>query len=157
MIGLALTKEQFQTLLRVVYIANTVVNGQREAGFLREYDELEQYIFSRAKDAGFPGAVLRHTAEGETHHHPSLLFDHDIEVNRLMDEYDAGVLLDLLPEKLAERDMDALYGPGRAEQLSEKDREFLKQELEQKYKDEFLAHGFSRLTLTHDDHGEHPT
>ena len=106
MIGLAFTKEQFESLLRMVYIANTVANGHRDEDFLVAYDELEQYIFSRAKDAGFPGAVLRHKAEGEIHHHPSQLFDNDSEISKILDAYDAEVMIELLSEKLAERDIE---------------------------------------------------
>src|SRR3989338_3695271 len=64
MIGLAFTPEQFKTLLRMIYIANTVANGHRDEEILKEYDDLEQYIFSRAESAGLPAATWRHEGGG---------------------------------------------------------------------------------------------
>ncbi len=143
MIGLALTPEQFKTLLRMVYIANTIANGNRDdADFLKDYDDLEQYVFSRAKEAGFPAAVLRHEVDGEEHHHPSQVFEGDTEVNALLDAYDLSVAFELMAEKLAERDMERKYGPNAKDRMPAKDYEDLLFEGSEEYEKLFLDKGF---------------
>lgn len=148
MIGLALTEKQFKTLLRMVYIANTVVNGHRDEDFELEYDELEQYVFSRAKDAGYPAATSRHELLGEEHHHPSRIFENDLEVNKLMDQYDLHVMLELLSEKLAERDIEKLHGKDVREKMSEDDFNSLLEERADVYDKEFLQNGLSGLQVS---------
>jgi hypothetical protein len=148
MIGLAFTPEQFKTLMRMVYIANTVVNGHRDSDFAIEYDDLEQYVFSRAKDAGFPGATARHKLMGEEHHHPSLMFEADVEVNTLMDEYDLHAMFEMLAEKLAERDLLLLHGAGVKELLTEENYDNLLEERALLYDKEFEEHGLDHVVVT---------
>ena len=148
MIGLALTKEQFKTLLNMVYIANTVANSRREDGdFLKDYDDLEQYVFSRAKEAGFPAATERHKVDEEVHHHPSMQFEHDPEVNKLLDEYDVAAALELLSEKLAERDLEKKYGPNTKDRMPAKDYDELLEERSEEYEHQFEEQGFSKVHI----------
>lgn len=152
MIGLALTKEQFKTLLNMVYIANTVANSRREDGdFLKDYDDLEQYVFSRAKEAGFPGATERHKVDEEVHHHPSISFEHDPEVNKLLDEYDAAAAIELLSEKLAERDLEKQYGPNAKDRMPSKDYDELLEEHTEEYEREFEESGFAKVRIAGPD------
>lgn len=151
MIGLALSPEQFKTLLRMVYIANTVVNGHRDEDFATEYDDLEQYVFSRAKDAGFPAATSRHQLAGEDHHHPSEAFDNDPEVNALLDQYDIHIMLELLSEKLAENEIEAKFGPGASEKMPAHDYEKLLEEYAEVYSKEFLINGFKNVAVKRDE------
>ena len=147
MIGLALSPEQFKTLLRMVYIANTVVNGHRDADFAAEYDDLEQYVFSRAKDAGFPAATSRHQLAGEEHHHPSTAFDNDPEVNALLDQYDIHVMLELLAEKLAENEIESKFGPNAKDKMPSTDYENLTEEFAESFSKEFVANGFKNIVV----------
>ena len=149
MIGLALTKEQFKTLLNMVYIANTVANSRREddGDFLKDYDDLEQYVFSRAKEAGFPGATERHKVDEEVHHHPSLQFEHDPEVNKLLDEYDVAAAIELLSEKLAERDLEKKYGPNAKDRMPSKDYDELLDELTAEFAQQFEDNGFKHVRI----------
>lgn len=148
MIGLALTKEQFKTLLNMVYIANTVANSHREEGeFLKDYDDLEQYVFSRAKEAGYPAATERHQVNEEVHHHPSMQFEHDPEVNKLLDEYDALSAIELLAEKLAEQDLEKKYGPNAKDRMPEKDYDELLADRAEEYEHEFEENGFTKIQI----------
>jgi hypothetical protein len=151
MIGLAFTPEQFKTLLRMVYIANTVVNGHRDLDFETDYDELEQYVFSRAKDAGYPAATARHKLMGEEHHHPSRIFEADPEVNKLMDQYDLHIMLELLSEKLAERDILQTHGKDVEKNMSSEDYANLLDERASVYDKEFDEHGLRNLTISKKD------
>jgi len=147
MIGLALTPEQFTTLLRMVYIANTVANAHRDEDFLKDYDELEQYIFARAKESGFPGATLKHKIGDEAHHHPSPIFENDTELNKLLDDYDAHIAFEVLAEKLAERDIEKAHGPHADNRMPAKDYETLLEERIAEYEKIFLNDGFTRIRV----------
>lgn len=150
MIGLVFTPEQFKTLLRMIYVANTVANGasgQKDADYLGEYDDLEQYIFSRAGDAGFPAATWRHRALGEEHHHPSRIFEDDPELNGLMDSYDTSVTELVLAEKLAERDIEEKYGLQSKHHMPAKEYDELLDLGTEAYEHEFYEFGFSRLII----------
>jgi hypothetical protein len=152
MIGLALTPEQFKTLLRMVYIANTIANGHRDDGdFLKDYDDLEQYIFSRAKEAGFPAATERHQIDGEEHHHPSRIFEEDIEVNTLLDAYDLYIVFDLLSDKFAERDIEKKYGPNAKDRMPEKDYDELLVEHAEEYQQLLATNGFKNIKIEKGD------
>jgi hypothetical protein len=148
MIGLALSPEQFQTLLRMVYVANTVANGNRsEDDLLKDYEELEQYIFSRAKETAFPGATWQHKVGDEVHHHPSLAFEHDPEVNKILDEYEAVVLFELIAHKLAERAIEKKYGPNAKDRMPAKDLEELIEESAEDYQKILLDDGYTNLVV----------
>jgi hypothetical protein len=147
MIGLAFSPEQFKTLLRMVYIANTVVNGHRDEDFVAEYDNLEQYVFSRAKDAGLPAATSHHRLAGEEHHHPSPSFDNDPEVNTLLDQYDVHIMLELLSEKLAEKEIEVKFGPNAKDKMPAVDFENLLIEYAEAYTHEFLLNGFKNVEV----------
>jgi hypothetical protein len=148
MIGLALTPEQFTTLLRMVYIGNTVVNGHRgEEDFIKEYDDFEQYVFARAKEVGFPGATWRHEVDGVEHNHPSLIFENDDVLAKLIDEYDLAITVEVLAEKLADRDVERDHGPKAKDTMPEKDFEELLSDREEAYERLFLTEGFEGVSV----------
>ncbi len=148
MIGLALTPEQFTTLLRVAYIANTIANAHRDDGdFLDEYDDFEQFIFARAKDAGFEGATWRHEVNGEAHHHPSPIFEQDPALGVMMDMYDTHTAYEVLAEKLAERDMEKKYGPNAKDRMPAHDYEELLVAIAEEYAHEFATNDFKNVRI----------
>lgn len=131
----------------MIYIANTVTNGHRDSDYLKEYDELEQYIFSRAKDAGFPAATWRHKIAEEEHHHPSRIFEDDPEMGNILDEYDTHIAFELLAERLAERDIERKYGPNAKDRMPADDYEELLVEIEDAHTKEFEEHGFANIVI----------
>lgn len=148
MIGLALSPEQFKVLLRMVFIANTVANGNREdEEILKEYDELEQYVFARAKESGLPGATLTHQVGDVVHHHPSRAFEHDPEVNKIMDEYEAVLLFEVLSRKLAERAIEKKLGPNAKDRMPAKDFEDLLEEESEDYQKLLLDDGYMNIIV----------
>lgn len=153
MIGFAFTPEQFKTLLNMVYIANTVANGGSEE-LNKKYDDLEQYIFSRAKDAGVPGATWSHKAGGDKHHHPSQLFEKDPEINTLLDKYDSAVAIATLSEMLAERDIERKHGPAAKTLLPQKHYDELFDLYAEQYEEEFEKFGLGRLVIVKETQGD---
>lgn len=162
MIGLAFTPEQFKALMRMIYVANTVINGHRDKDYLKEYDDLEQYIFSRAKAAGFPAATWSHKAGSEDsmgspqeeHHHPSRIFENDPELTGLMDEYDHTMLGELLAEMLAERDIEQKHGSTAKTQMPAKEYDALFALYAEAYAEEFHKSGFGRLVIAKEQEGQ---
>ncbi len=147
-VGLAVTREQFLTLMKMVYIANTVANGRREdEEFLKAYDEIEQIIFAKARQAGFPAATWHHEVDGETHDHPSAMFENDFELGKLMDEYDRETFWDELALRLAERDIERVYGRGAKASLPPEEYKVLLDDRTEVYDDEFDKHDIANIRI----------
>ncbi len=146
-IGLGLTKEQFLVLMKMAYIANTIVNGRREDDdFLKEYDDLEQLIFARARQA-FPAATWHHEVDGVEHNHPSQMFENDTELSKILDDYDRDTFWEELATRLAERDIERVYGRGAKAALpSEEYKHFLDDRTET-YEDEFDKHDIANIKV----------
>ncbi len=148
MIGLALTNEQLATLLKMVYVANTVANGPFGDRISRkDFDDMEQYVFSRAKDV-FPMAVYQHKVEeGDEHHHPSLIFESDPDVNALFDQYEEYVARMVMAEKLAERDIEHEFGAHAKDQMSAAQFEELVADRSTLYEELLETHGLKILEI----------
>lgn len=147
MIGLALSVEQLAILLKMIYVANTVANSPSEGLVSRaDFDEIEQYIFSRAKDV-YPMAVYQHTSGGERHHHPSLVFESDPDVNALMDQYEEYVTRYVVAEKLAEKDVEREFGVMAKDKMSVEQFEDLVEERALEYRKTLETRGFGALRL----------
>lgn len=140
------TKKQFETLIKMAYVGNWVVNGVRSGRKgderVKEYDELEEYIFSFAKDFGLEKYV--DDEDGEIY--PSVDLE-DGEVRELIDYYDDDVFWNELADSLARRDFFREYGAEAISKMSvreriEKDHPFL-----EKYWDETREHGIERLEI----------
>jgi hypothetical protein len=148
MIGLALTKEQMATLLKMVFIANTVANDSGTEGEISraDFEDLEQYVFSRAKEV-FPMAVYQHKAGEAEHHHPSVIFENDPDINGIMDAYDTRAATGVLSEKLAEHDIAQEFGKNAKDQMSAENYISLLDDKALHYEELFAAHGFDILKL----------
>ena len=147
-IGLAFTKEQLATLLKMVYVANTVANGPFGDGISRkDFDDMEQYVFSRAKDV-FPMAVFEHKAEeGDQHHHPSLIFESDPDVNALFDQYEEYVARMVMAEKLAEKEVEKEFGIHAKDQMNAAQFEELVAERSTRFEELLESNGLKILEL----------
>lgn len=147
MIGLALTQEQLATLLKMVYVANTVANSPQQGTISRQdFDEMEQYVFSRAKDI-FPMAVYQHKAGEENHHHPSMIFENDPDINALMDQYEEYAVRFVLAEKFAERDIETEFGIHAKDKMSAEQYEALVEERSGDYVEILQKHGMKAITI----------
>lgn len=148
MIGLALTKEQMATLLKMVFIANTIANDNADGEAIdrADFEDLEQYVFSRAKEV-FPMAVYQHKAGEEEHHHPSVIFENDPDISGILDEYDTHAAVSVISEKLAERDIATEFGKNAKDQMSMENYVSLLEDKATHYEDLFVTHGFDILEL----------
>ena len=100
-----LTKKQYETLAKTVYLGNWMANanrtGQERDQYMKEYEEIMDYIFSLAPLFGFP-KTFEHDLECDEHNKTT-------EVNRLHEEYDEQNFWEELPNILGERDFFRKY------------------------------------------------
>ena len=55
---LKLTKKQYETLMKLVYLGNWVVNGYKKEDKAADTDHLENYIYAKAGDFGLGSLVF---------------------------------------------------------------------------------------------------
>lgn len=147
MIGFALTEEQLATLLKMVFIANTVANSPSSGPLNRkDFAEIEEYIFQRATNS-FPMAVMEHKIGEDKHHHPSMIFESDPDVNNLLDKYEEYILPFLLAEKFAEREMVNDFGSNVRDKMSVEQYENIISEKAVQYEEILKKHGFAALII----------
>lgn len=140
------TKEQFETLLKAVYLGARTVNVYEDDIEGNEYLELQKYIFGFAKDFG-----LEKYADYDEEQKvvwPSADLEEDEALNELIDRYDDFTFLDKLIYNLAGRDMLDKHGPKTLEKMS--DQDFFKEEeaFAEKYRKEFAKNGIKNLTIS---------
>jgi hypothetical protein len=136
------TKKQYEALLKIVYLGSWMASSTKEEP-AKEYEIIEQYILSFAKDfkmenfVGFDKKLKSY--------YPSEAFEDATDVIDQIDAYDEYKVWETLVLSLAHRDIVKKYGEKKVEQMSEE--EVLEKEypLIQKYEEEFREHGFDNL------------
>ncbi|MCK5416178.1 hypothetical protein KAI92_01985 [Candidatus Parcubacteria bacterium] len=140
------TKKQFEVLIKMSYIGNWVVNGVRSDAKgdeqIKEYKDLEKYIFSFAKKFG----MEKYVDEDGKEIYPSLELEEG-DVMDFIDYYDNDTLSEELASRLAMRDFYRAYSCKEIEKMDikeriEKDHPFL-----EKYWEELDEHGIERLEI----------
>ena len=97
---LHLTRKQYRRLLDMVYIGNWVLNSTRGDDRIREYDEVESLLFSKAKEEGM--GVLAELYNGEVI--PSRAFAEG-GIHEAIMAYEDVTFFEILAEELALRDL----------------------------------------------------
>jgi hypothetical protein len=141
--NLELTKKQYASLLKVIYLGQWMVNSTGE-GSDEEIEKLEQYILSRAREFG--AGQLVHFDEKMNKY----FYGKEFEKTGIMDiieDYDEYTVWEGIVLTLSRRDMIHRYSADKVakmsdEELLEKESEFIK-----KYEDEFAEHSFDNLII----------
>lgn len=108
---LKLSKEQFKTILELVYLGNMMVNGHRNEP-IKEYVEIEKLFFTLAPQYG-----IENCSDEESPQYPSRFFEEG-EMQIIIDEYDDTTFWEELIDRLTEMMRDRDY---TMEQLSSMD------------------------------------
>jgi len=140
---LKLTKGQYETLLRLVYLGNAVANDYRTDDIDPATDEVESYIFSRAHDVGLGKYAEFDEAEGRTF--PTIAAEEAWDPD--LDDYRNDVFWDELEYRLADRDLAARYGEGYEKTMDGSEVERLEGEIIEKYYGEFAKNGVKNLMV----------
>lgn len=99
-VNLELSNKQFRRLVDLAYIGNWILNSARGADRIREYDEVESFLFEECLKNGF--IELAESHEGKAV--PSNAFVSGGIHEAIMDYEDAS-FFDILAEELARRDL----------------------------------------------------
>ncbi|HWY79778.1 MAG TPA: hypothetical protein VNW29_05480 [Candidatus Sulfotelmatobacter sp.] len=139
-----LTKKQFKSLLKVVYLGNWMVNAYRTDDTNEEYESIEDLIFSYAPQFGFEKYISHEEADGDKYY-PTNDFEETTDVHKLHEAYDEETFWDELAERLGERDFLEKYSKKEIEDMK-RDEWFIKlEECIEKYNEEFEKKGLERI------------
>ncbi len=138
------TKEEYKVLLDMIYAGNILLNGMRsQEEKLKEYSDLEQWIFSNAKSYGVED-VVEYDEEYEEYI-PTRTYEEE-ELNEYIDEYETRVFWEELTMRLARR--DALNYAGDVDQdITKAALRDMQDKLEEKYEEELEANGIMNLKV----------
>ena len=134
-----LTKKQYETLAKTVYLGHWMANAQRATGRLEEYRDILEYVFSLAPEFGY-SENLEYQLERGTEEKES-------EVYRLHAEYDNSIFFTDLPNKLGNRDFLKQYTEEERKEMSKMEHFEKIMECVDKWEDELSAHGIERLGI----------
>ncbi|MHB8054127.1 MAG: hypothetical protein ACYDH3_02625 [Candidatus Aminicenantales bacterium] len=140
---LKLTKAQYETLMKLVYLGNTVVNGFREKEPVLETDHLENYIYAKAADFGL-GKLTIYDEDLDAFYPAAETEDAWLAFH---DDYINDLFWDELMHRLAERDLESRYGRDAVEAMPAEERGKLERELMDKFYAEFHQNGLNNLIL----------
>ena len=144
------TKKRFLALLKVVYLGNWMANAHRDGSpkdpHEEEYEAIEDYIFSFAKQFGFDEYVDDEDAKNGKFS-PTRKFEEGTDVDELHEEYDEETFWDELIDRLGERDFYRKYSKEEIKKMSQ-DEWFEKfYECIDQWADEMNKHGMNHLEI----------
>lgn len=138
------TKKQFKTLLDLIYTGEMIINGNRIPDeVIEEYDELQQYIYSFAKEMGYED-LMEYNKEYNGYYETRKYEESGIY--DLIEEYNNNVFWDELASNLAERDIANKYG----EEIVNLEHEDIVTAIwrrEDEYSEEFSENGLLNLKV----------
>jgi hypothetical protein len=139
-----LTKEQFRTLIKLLYLGEWAANGHRlRDEYLKEYEDVEQHILKIAEKEGF--SELAEFIEDLDGVFPTS--DLEEEMQALIEEHEVAVLWETLPLWLAKRDLSREFGLKALKTMDEEKYAIRMFRLAETYEREFEVHGLERLEI----------
>jgi len=143
------TTEQYENLIKIVYLGNWMINAIRSGNpgdeQIEKYNEIEQYIFSFAKDFGLEKYI--ELDEKFNKYFPSQELEADKEIEQYMEDYNNQIFWDELADRLGWRDFIRKYGEEKISLMSQKERFLKREEMVIKYEEEFEKYGIERLEI----------
>ena len=132
--NIELTKQQFRLLLDMVYIGNWILNSSRGQDRIKDYDDLESFLFTQCLKNDMPSVTQIRNGRAV----PSAAFA-DGGIHEAIMDYEDAVFFEILAEELARRDM-------QNEGISQDDYEELMQRINE-YIEEFDENGLENLSV----------
>jgi len=145
-----LSKEQFKTLLKVVYLGNWLANANRNGNpgdpYLEEYRTIENYIFSFAKQFGL-GEYVDEEEAASGNFYPTRIFEEEPDIQKIIKEYDEETFWDELIDHLGDRDFFRHYSEDEIQKMSQNERLKKLYKFIDKWADEIDKYGIERLKI----------
>lgn len=139
------SSKQFLSLMKAVFLGNWVANAYRTEKYKREYESIEDYIFSLAPQFGFEKYVDHEIDDKK--YYPTTEFEDNTDVHKLHAEYDENTFWDELVDRLGTRDFYQKYTKKEIENMSEEEWFEKLHECMDKYGEEFEKFGISRIGI----------
>ncbi|MDI6783827.1 MAG: hypothetical protein QME64_07010 [bacterium] len=139
------TEEQYENLVKLVYLGNWMINAIRTDDVVEQYEDLEQYIYSFAEDAGL-GKYIEYDQELEMFF-PTGEFEENTDVEQYREDYDDENFWDELIYRLARRDFIEAYGEDAVMKMDLRERLEKEDPFIEKYYEEFEKYGIERLKI----------
>ena len=138
-----LTKEQYKTLVEMVYLGHWMANAIRPKT-IKKYDDMEQLIFSFTKQAGLQDCV---DYDNTMKMFFTLAEFEETVVLPLKEEYDDYTFWDELAHRLADRDILIQFSENGLARMPREEMNKVRDALIAKYEDESVEHGIERLQI----------
>ena len=149
-----LTRQQFENLLKLVYLGNWMVNANRDGSsenpHIEKYEAIEDYIFSFAEQFSC-GEYVDGEEATKGKFYPTRLFEEETDVQKLIEEYDEETFWDELIDHLGERALFRRYSKDEIKNMSQDERFEKLCEFIDKWADEINEHGIGRLKIVKGD------
>jgi hypothetical protein len=139
---LNLTKEEYRSLIRVVFLGNWMANAYREHP-AAEFDDIEQLVLSRASEFGADDAADFDKKK------KTWIYKRDFEdsMGEVVDEYNVEAMYDELSFWLARRDLLNEIGDEKAEEMTPAELSSSQQRYLERYNEEFDDNGIERIGI----------
>lgn len=138
------SKEQYETLLKLTYLGNWMINANRVPDeWVGKYLDLESYLFSKAKEFGLEELV----DEKDGMAAPSKTMDEDAEISEYRVEYDEEVFWAELCDTLALRDILTMVDQKDFEEMDPLERVHLIGEYAADYAETFEDKGIESIQV----------
>ena len=143
--SIELSKDQFFTLLKAVYISNWIANATRIDGKKEDFFALEHLILCYASQFGFSEHVVHQ--ETTNVYYPTDEFPEEHGLQDLIKEYEDDIFWDDLAHRLGERDFCAKYTPAQRKKMTQGEHFTLLYRFIDGYSAEFEEFGLERLAI----------
>jgi len=141
-----LTKEQYENLIKLVYLGNWMINAIRlKDERIKKYDDIEQYIFSFAK--AFSLEKYIEFDKEFNRFFPTREFEENTDIEQYREDYDDEVFWQELSNRLGSRDFYKKYGEEAIRKMDQKERFLKEQEFIIKYEEELEKNGLDNLEI----------
>jgi hypothetical protein len=138
------TKEQYEDLVKVVYLGSWMIHSFRTDDEIKKFEDLEQHILSYFKDFGLQRYIEYDSSLDKFFSTREL---EEGEVDQYIDDYNDYNFWDELIYRLARRDFIKKYGESKIKEMSIEERFEKEYPLIEKYESEVDNYGIERLEI----------
>ena len=124
---------------------NSIRSGAEDDERIEKYQEIEQYIFSFAKEAGLEKYI--EFDEKYNSYFPTRALEEDTDLEQYREDYDNEVFWQELADNLGSRDFYKEYGEEEIRKMNQRERFLKNQEFIIKYEEEFKRNGIDNLEI----------
>lgn len=135
-----LTATQFETLLKLIYAGEWIINSHRENA-LKEFQELTEHLFSLTKKFG-----IENISDEDTPQYPTNAFEQG-EIRDFIDEYDDYTFWEELIQRLTEKILASQYTLDQLKEMSKETKFKVFFEIEDKVKIHLHSKGLDPIVL----------